>query len=142
MYATALLDTQCQIGNWISRRLVERLGMLLSISTDFEPPEVVDANGQPVGACGIISLNWKWHPRGVRNNECQFYVFSDSNYLDVLFGVDYIVSENLLLVNESAIIPLIEHKKVKKGMLCLNIFLFTLNVMCLRNCLRRQSCYR
>ncbi|KAI0529929.1 hypothetical protein GGR58DRAFT_495201 [Xylaria digitata] len=112
--ASALLDTQCQVGNWISRRLVERLGKLSSISTEFIPPEVVEASGGPVSACGVIDLDWKWHPQATRNHVCQFYVFPFSSHLDVLFGVEYIVSERLLRVNELALAPLVKHKKSKK----------------------------
>ncbi len=115
--ATALLDTQCQVGNWISRRLVKSLGKVSSVSSKFTPPEIVDASGQPIQACGKIELNWKWYPRGTRTHTCQFYVFPDSKHLDVLFGIDFIVSENLLRVNESVMLPLVVHKKLKKGSL-------------------------
>lgn len=85
------------------------------ISTDFIPPKVVDASGMPVKACGVINLDWKWYPRATRNHVCQFYVLPNSDHLDVLFGVDYIVSERLLQVNELALAPLVEYKKLKKG---------------------------
>ncbi|KAK3369654.1 ankyrin repeat-containing domain protein [Lasiosphaeria ovina] len=108
VHATALLDTQCQIGNWISKRLVERLGKAHLISARLDLPQ----------ACGIISLAWKWHdPRGIRVHECQFYVFPESPHIDVLFGAKYIMSEDLLRVNESAILPLVEHKKKPKEFL-------------------------
>ncbi|KAH8884090.1 hypothetical protein GQ53DRAFT_846441 [Thozetella sp. PMI_491] len=113
--ATALLDTQCQVGNWISWRLVQRLGKLSQISTNFTPPQLVEASGRPIRACGVIKLNWKWQPRGTRTHECQFYVFPGSMHLDVLFGVDFILSENLLRVDESVIVPLVEHKKPNKA---------------------------
>ncbi len=115
VHATALLDTQCHLGNWISRRLVQRLGKLSSISTGFAPPEIVEASGRPIRACGVINLEWGWHPRRCRVHECQFYILPNSSHLDVLFGVEYITSENLLIVNESAIAPLLEHKKLKEG---------------------------
>jgi len=60
--ATALLDTQCQVGNWISKRLVDRLGMVSSISADFTPPELVDASGRSIRACGVIRLHWNGCP--------------------------------------------------------------------------------
>ncbi|KAK0721754.1 hypothetical protein B0T26DRAFT_673542 [Lasiosphaeria miniovina] len=100
VHATALLDTQCQVGNWISKRLVR------------------DASGRLIQACGLITLAWKWHdPRGIRVHECQFYVFPESPHLDVLFGAQYIVSGDLLRVNESAILPFVEHKKRPKEFL-------------------------
>ena len=113
--ATALLDTQCHTGNWISKRLVQRLGKLSSISFDFVPPHIVDASGRLVLACGVIDLRWRWHPHGCRFHECQFYILPDSSHLDILFGVQYIVSENLVFVNESAMVPLVQHKKAKKS---------------------------
>lgn len=122
VHVTALLDTQCQVGNWISKRLVQRLGMASLVSTSFEPPNIVDASGRPVSACGVINLNWTWYPGGTRNHECQFYVLANADHLDVIFGVEYIVSENLLQVNESAILPLLEHKKLKRGTMALIIF--------------------
>ncbi|KAI1457861.1 hypothetical protein F4805DRAFT_474762 [Annulohypoxylon moriforme] len=112
--ATALLDTQCHAGNWISRRLVDRLGKLSLISTNFVSPQVVEVSGRPVSACGVIDLDWKWHPNGTRNHTCQFHVLPDSDHLDVLFGVEYIISESLLQVNELALAPLVEYKKQKK----------------------------
>ncbi|GAW23978.1 hypothetical protein ANO14919_135570 [Xylariales sp. No.14919] len=113
--ATALLDTQCRVGNWVSRRLVERLGMLSSISTKFVPPEVVDANGRPVTPCGVVNLTWKWHPDGIRVHDCRFYVLPSSDHLDVVFGAEYIESKRLLQVNEQAFLMLVPHKKSKKG---------------------------
>lgn len=111
--ATALLDTQCHVGNWISHRLVQRLGKISSISTEFVPPKVVEASGRPVTACGVINLDLKWHPQATRNHVCPFYVFPHSDHIDVLFGVEYIASEGLLQVNELALAPLVKHKENK-----------------------------
>ena len=117
MYATALLDTQCQSGNWISRRLVEQLGKESSISPNFKGMDLRDVNGRDVVPSGVINLHWKWHPRGTRTHQCIFYVFSttESDHLDVLFGVEYIVKEGLITVNESVMAPLTQHKKLTKG---------------------------
>lgn len=94
---------------------MQRLEKLSLISAQFTPPEVVDASGRRVSASGVIELEWKWHPRGTRNHVCQFYVFPQSDYLDVVFGVEYIESENLILVNEAAFVTLVEHKKSNEG---------------------------
>jgi hypothetical protein len=93
---------------------VQRLGKEPAISLDFVSPGLSDANGHDVVPCGVIDLHWKWH-RGTRIHECRFYVFSTSDHLDVLFGVEYIVKEGLITVNESAMAPLTEHKKLTKG---------------------------
>jgi hypothetical protein len=97
------------------------LGKESTISSDFVSPELTDAGGHDVVPCGVIDLDWKWHPRGTRVHQCRFYVFSTSDHLDVLFGVEYIVNEGLLIVNESAMAPLTEHKKLTKGELGVNI---------------------
>ena len=103
---------------------MQRLGKVSSICTNFVAPKVVDASGKPVKACGVIKLDWKWHPKATRNHVCQFYVLPDSDHLDVLFGVDYIISEKLLQVNELALAPLVEYKKLKKGELTPQSYLF------------------
>ncbi|KAL8653798.1 MAG: hypothetical protein Q9226_003698 [Calogaya cf. arnoldii] len=109
--ASALLDTQCHIGNWISRRLVKRLGREHKVSKDYEPPNLTDAGGNDVVACGIIRLHWKWSPHGTRVHECDFLVFPGTPNLDVVFGVDYILSEGLVTVNEKAMYPMTAHQK-------------------------------
>ncbi|KAF2195048.1 hypothetical protein K469DRAFT_733808 [Zopfia rhizophila CBS 207.26] len=110
--ATALLDTQCQSGNWISQRLVERLGKSSSISRDFSAPSVADANGNSVRASGVVTLEFKRH-RGNRFFQSQFFVFPpSSDHFDVIFGVEYIVQENLVSVSEDALVPLVLHKKL------------------------------
>jgi hypothetical protein len=114
--ATALLDTQCQRGNWVSLRLVKRLGKASSISPDFTAPGIGDASGHSITAIGIIELDWKRHPRGNRVHTGKFYVFPASDQFDVLFGVQYIVQEKLLLVNDDAMAPLLEHKKLNNSM--------------------------
>jgi len=96
-------------------RLVQRLGKSAQLSTDLAPPDVVEASGRPVIACGIVDLTWQWHPRGTRIYESAFYVLPDSDHIDVLFGVDAIVAMNLVQANQSIIAPLVEHKKLNKG---------------------------
>lgn len=115
IFALALLDTGCQTGNWISRRLVERLRWQRKISQDYAPPNLTDAGGHPVVACGIISLQWKWSPQGTRVHDCKFFIFRESPYLDVVFGVDYIVSEGLLTINEKAMLTMTAHNKATSG---------------------------
>lgn len=114
--ATALLDTQCQFGNWISRRLVQELGKLKDILPAYIPPAIFDANGNTVPAAGVISLTWRWqHRRVTRTSRCEFYVLAESDHIDVIFGQDYIASHNLLRINEYAFLPMVQHKKFTKG---------------------------
>ncbi|KAL8869064.1 MAG: hypothetical protein Q9198_007987, partial [Flavoplaca austrocitrina] len=109
--ASALLDTQCQDGNWISLRLVQRLRMQDRISLEFESPALTDAGGRAIVACGIISLQWKWSPIGTRVHECKFFVFPGSRHLDVIFGVHYILAAGLITVNEGAMTPMTAHNR-------------------------------
>ena len=108
--ACALLDTQCQTGNWISARLVEQLGRQDEISHDYEPPYLTDAGDHEVVDCGIISLQWKWSPRGTRMHECEFFVLQSPG-VDVIIGEDYIVSEGLLTINERKMLVMLRHNK-------------------------------
>lgn len=108
--ACALLDTQCHTGNWISTHTVERSGRQHEISHDYEPPNLIDAGGHEVVACGIISLQWKWSPRGTRIHECKFFVWQSPS-VDVIFGVDYIVSEGLITINERNMLVMLAHNK-------------------------------
>jgi hypothetical protein len=115
MLAAALLDTQCHTGNWISRRLVERLGKLPELHQDFVPPELKDASGKYVEVSGEVTLDWKWSPKGTRVHQCKFFVFPRSEHLDVIFGVEYIVAEGLITIEEGVMVPLTAHKKMKPG---------------------------
>ena len=113
--AAAALDTQCQTGNWISRRLVEELGLVNSIRYDSEPAQVITATGQEVESCGIINLNWKLVPNENRVFRGNFFVLPGVRHLDVILGRDIINQENILSVNSRGLFaPLIAHKKLKK----------------------------
>ena len=116
VHAVVLLDTQCQRGNWISRRLVERLGMSALVSTDFESFDMVQASGMSLRGSGVVNITWRWRTQqATRNYECPFYVFPESDHLDAVFGVEYIVSQNLVAVNELIMLPLIPHTKINVG---------------------------
>ncbi len=111
----AKLDTQCQAGNWISMRLVERLGWSAQVSTDCDLPELSDANGRPFRASGVVNITWQ-RPDGIRNDEFLFYVHPDpGEVFDVIFGQGFTYSRNLFRPNPVAILTLVEHKKPKKG---------------------------
>ena len=89
---------------------MERLGRQDEISHDCEPPYLKDAGGHEVVASGIISLEWKWALRGTRFHEDKFFVFEIEN-LDVLFGAEFILSRDLLTVNERNMLVMIAHNK-------------------------------
>ncbi|KAI4260322.1 MAG: hypothetical protein L6R42_004104 [Xanthoria sp. 1 TBL-2021] len=109
--AVASLDTACHAGNWISRHLVERLGRQREVSQDYDPPNLTDAGGHEVVACGIITLQWKWSPQGTRVHVDDFYIFRESPDLDVVFGMHFILSEGLLTLNEKVMIPMTAHNR-------------------------------
>jgi len=46
---------------------------------------------------------------------------SSSDHLDVLLGVEYIVKEKLLSVNDDALLPLTQHQSVRAGKLALHL---------------------
>jgi hypothetical protein len=94
---------------------VKRLGKESSISQNFTAPEISDASGLSITATGVIELEWKRHPRGNRIHQCHFFVFPTSDQLDIIFGVEYIVQEKLLMVNNDALVPLLEHRKLDKS---------------------------
>lgn len=109
-YAVALLDTQCH-KNWISKCLVDRLGKGEDISEEFHPPIVRDVSGHEVASCGTISLEWMWGPEGTKVFDCKFFVFTNSDHLDVIFGVEYIIAQGLIDTPRDVIAPLTPHKK-------------------------------
>ncbi|KAI4236757.1 MAG: hypothetical protein LQ349_002365, partial [Xanthoria aureola] len=109
--AVAILDTGCHAGNWISRDLVERLGWQDKISQDYESPNLTDAGGHKVVACGSITLQWKWSPQGLVVYENDFYIFQESPNLDVVFGADFLDSKGLVSVNKQLMMPMIAHNK-------------------------------
>ncbi|KAM7214996.1 hypothetical protein V8F06_009598 [Rhypophila decipiens] len=109
----ALLDTQCQKGNWISGSLLETLGMSDQVMADIEAVELCDANGKPVKARGAVDLLWRTFPYGTRNHYCRFYVLpQSSDHLDVILGAEFIHAKGLLVLNLPVLLPLVEHKKI------------------------------
>ena len=109
----ALFDTQCQAGNWISSRLVEKLKKTNDV-TQLDAPYLEDVNGREVEADGSITLDWKLVD-GNRTHDANFFVFAHSDHLDVLFGVKTIVALGAVRFNKEAIAPLTEHKKITLG---------------------------
>ena len=109
----ALFDTQCQAGNWISSRLVKKLEKtnIVALLPDLC---LEDVNGHDVVADGSITLDWKLVD-GNRTHDAKFYVFANSDHLDVLFGVETCVSTGAVIFNKKAIAPMTTHKKITLG---------------------------
>lgn len=109
----ALFDTQCQAGDWISSRLVEKLKKPNEV-VRLAGPYLQDVNGRDVVAHGSITLDWKLVD-GNRTHDSKFYVFANSDHLDVLFGVKTIVALGAVSFNKKAIAPMTIHKKMTLG---------------------------
>ena len=81
---------------------------------DFEAPDLSDFNGSKVECVGTIALRWKVCPDGTTlYDPVEFYVFSNRNDIDLIFGREYIVAESLLVSNKDHMLPLTPHKKKK-----------------------------
>ncbi|KAF2741504.1 hypothetical protein EJ04DRAFT_571584 [Polyplosphaeria fusca] len=116
MVAAAALDTQCQLGNWISKRLVEELGMIDSIRHEMAPAQVVTATGEEVESCGTISLIWKLAPNENRVFRGTFFVLSGARHLDVILGQDTIKKEGFLSLNSRKLFaPFATHRKITQS---------------------------
>ena len=89
---------------------MERLGRQDEISHNYKSPNLTDAGDHEVVDCGIISLQWKWSPRGTRMHECKFFVFQSPD-TDVIIGEDYIRSKKLLTINERKMLVMLAHNK-------------------------------
>jgi hypothetical protein len=113
----AQLDTACDQGNWISRRRIQELGKEHLISTDVDLPQLLDASGNLVPACGEIELDWKWVGGSRMYNNIRFDVFGSEacDIFDVIIGRPFILDHNLVMAIEGSFRILVRHKG-KKGM--------------------------
>jgi hypothetical protein len=115
--ALVLLDTQCN-GNWISARLVKRLG-LGGKTQQISRLETRQTASGKVSASEVIKLTWKFE-KGQRVHECTCYVFADtkeSSQCDVLFGKEYIVEEKFISINHGSMNVLTKHEEMSLCML-------------------------
>lgn len=116
MLAAAALDTQCQLGNWISELLVDEIGMTNMISKDSNLAQVPTATGEEIESSGTIDLIWKLAPNTSRVFRICFFVLSGAQHLDVILGQDLISKEGLLSLNlRKLLAPFTTHKPLTKG---------------------------
>jgi hypothetical protein len=114
--AAAALDTQCQVGNWISERLVEELGMVHIIRRDSTPAQVCTASGEEVESTGTIDLVWKLAPNESRIFRSRFFVLGGARHLDVILGQHTVTKEGFLSLNMRKLLaPFTSHKPLTKG---------------------------
>jgi len=119
----ALLDTQCQSGNWVSKRVVEELAKLEDIASVRTLPDVEDANGNDVVPCGIISLQWLWNANSTRYYHSDFYVLAKDHF-EIIFGDKYILDHGLLKRPKGVMLPLVAHKREDNREYLLVLFSF------------------
>lgn len=81
------------------------------ISEVNNPPSLSAANGHSITPCGSISLDWRWNETGNRLHRGDFYVFPESNHLDVIFGAEYIAAKKLLTIQDRSFSPLTRDRK-------------------------------
>ncbi|KAF2659985.1 hypothetical protein K491DRAFT_688839 [Lophiostoma macrostomum CBS 122681] len=114
--AAAALDTQCQEGNWVSKRLIEELGLLSSVHHEHQSPQVITATGEEVESYGSIDLVWKLAPNENRVYRGKFFVLSNVRHLDVILGQDTINKEAILAPNSQKLFAtLTAHGKLTKA---------------------------
>jgi len=111
--AIALLETGCLTGNWISRRLVNKLCAQNFVNPDTQRA-MRAADGGIVQSQGTLRLDWRWTSKGVQINTATFHVW-DAPHHDVIIGNEYITQNGLLSWNEDAFSPLTEHKSVSEA---------------------------
>lgn len=113
-HAVASYDTLCEHGNWVSLRLRDRLGKRPSMSTNFRGPDMAEASGRGLAAIGVIDLEWR-EPQGRTVFQNQFYVFSTTPEIDVIFGASFIMEHKLFNVRKNVFLPLLLNEKLTAG---------------------------
>lgn len=90
----------------------------MEIRRVLNAPLLQTAKGGFVAAQGQVSLEWK-RQQGNSFYETDFYVFpSEAMNFDVILGAEYIFENNILTVNDHAMLPLLEsNKNIKPGKL-------------------------
>ena len=124
LVAVANLDTSCDIGNWISHRLVCALGKMADISPSPPTPQLSDANSNRVESCGSISLAWRVYHNGMCWHKDDFFVLlPQSDAYDVIFGGGYLLDKGCASINEGAMLPMTEHKQKMAGSCSMEAFI-------------------
>jgi hypothetical protein len=113
--AVALLDTQCD-GNWISNRLIKRLGLENLIVDCATTENHITPSGSLLPSA-TIKPTWKFKSGVSVQDEYEFFVFKDtreSDYYDVLIGRQYIVKGGLLTINNDKFVSVLSQHEVTK----------------------------
>jgi len=120
--ATAMFDTGCHGPNWVSKEIIRDLGMesKIEVFEGWRAPKLKDANGKPFEAIGQVALHWQFHGHTYAKWFSGTFCVTESNHIQVIFGLYYIVEKRLVSVNNDMMIPLISDKKIK---LCMSGFI-------------------
>ncbi|MCJ1398043.1 hypothetical protein MMC11_001240 [Xylographa trunciseda] len=102
----ASLDTQCNVGNLISQELVHRLGMDEYIKSHTRRAK--DFNGRELEFAGDISFRWKLRKGTSIHESAPFLVVKME--IDIILGIEDIVSKDLLVEPWPSVLSLTEHK--------------------------------
>ena len=105
-----LMDTQCTKGNWISYKLVKKLGMKRWMGPVDEPLNVRDYNGNSVDAEGVISFRWGGRNGTTIYDPVKCYVGNPGIDFDIIFGSEYIRKEKLASVNAERFLVTVQHE--------------------------------
>ena len=125
LVAVANLDTACDVGNWISHRLVRALGRMTGTSPSLTTPRLSDANGNRVERLRIhLSLTWRVCHHGIRGLTDEFFVLlPQSEAYDIIVGGRYLLDKSWVFVNEGAMLPMTEHMQEMAGSCSMKAFL-------------------
>ena len=97
---SALSDSGCRSGNWISGELVQRLGKTSEVIPIDHAPIFVDVLGYDLVPQGQIDLELRWGSK-LEVHVCPFNVLPSSSHgIDLIFGSSHIISEAPLEVLE------------------------------------------
>lgn len=108
----ALLDTQAAGRNYISRHLIEKLGMESEVKRDTVRPISYGFTGERIESEGTIAFQWMLYDGKTVHDSVTFHVSTTQHEIDMIFGAPYIVEKRLLYSNRELFLPLIEHRKI------------------------------
>jgi len=108
----ACLDPKCRV-SWISAVIVGALGMDDDVDRNFLSPRLADYHGREVTPLGTIAFRWSKNSSGRKVYEAVTLYVSPVGDIDVIFGSEYIVAQDLLRSNRERMLPFVEHAKEK-----------------------------
>jgi len=99
--------------SWISAVIVGALGMDDDVDRNSVSPRLADYHGREVTPLGTIAFRWSKYSGGRKVYEAVTLYVSPVGDIDVIFGSEYIVAQDLLRSNRERMLPFVEHAKDK-----------------------------